>query len=144
MAVTFTYYDHFLEVLGDGNMDMDNDSFKLALLNNTHIFNAANTIFTDVSGDEIAAGNGYTAGGEVLTAVTYSVTGSIVKFDANDVIFTASGGPIATSRFAALYNDTSATDLLLGLIDLDADKTPGDGDTLTIQWDAGDGMFRIV
>lgn len=143
MAVTFTYYDHFLEVLGDGTLDMDDDTFKLALLDNTHVFDATDTVFSDVSGDEIAAGNGYTAGGETLTAVTYVQTSGTVKFDANDVVFTASGGPIATSRFAVLY-DTTATNALLGLIDMDADKTPGDGDTLTIQWDAGNGLFTIA
>lgn len=143
MAVTFTYYDHFLEVLGDGTLDMDTDSFKLALLDNTHIFNAVNTIFADVSADEIAAGNGYIAGGNVLTSVTYVQTAGVVKFDSDDVIFTASGGPIATSRFAVLY-DTTAANALLGLIDMDADKTPGDGDTLTIQFDAGNGLFTIA
>lgn len=143
MAVTLTFYDHFLESLGDGTLDMDTDTFKLALLDNTHIFNAANTVFADVSGDEIAAGNGYVAGGNTLTTVTYAQTAGVVKFDSDDIIFTASGGPIATSRFCALY-DTTAANSLLALIDMDADKTPGDGDTLTIQIDAGNGVFTIT
>ena len=143
MAVTFTYYDHFLEILGDGTLDMDSDTFKLALLDNTHVFDATDTIFADVSGDEIAAGNGYTAGGETLTAVTYVQTAAVVKFDANDVIWTASTGPIATSRFAVLY-DTTAASALLGLIDMDGDKTPGDGDSLTVQWDPTNGIFTIT
>ena len=142
MAVTFTYYDHFLEILGDGTLDMDNDTFKLALLDNTHVFVATNTVFADVSGDEIAAGFGYTAGGETLTAVTYVQTAAIVKFDANDVLWTASGGPLATSRFALLYDTTA--DALLGLIDMDGDKTPGDGDSLTVQWDPTNGVFTIA
>lgn len=144
MAVTFVYYDHFLEILGDGTLDMDNDSFKLALLDNTHVFSATDTQFSDVSADEIAAGNGYTAGGDTLTTVTYAQTAGVVKFDADDVVFTASGGPLATSRFAVLYDDTTVSDLLLGLIDMDGDKTPGDGDSLTIQWDGGNGLFTIT
>lgn len=144
MAVTFVFYDHFLEIIGDGTLDMDNDTFKLALLDNTHVFDATDTQFSNVSADEIAAGNGYTAGGNALTAVTWAQTTGTVKFDANDVVFTASGGPLATSRFALLYDDTTASDLLLGLVDMDGDKTPGDGDSLTIQWDASNGIFTIA
>ena len=89
MAVTLTFYDHFLESIGDGALDMDNDTFKLALLDNTHVFDATDTVFADVSADEIAAGNGYTAGGNTLTTVTYAQTAGVVKFDSDDIIFTA-------------------------------------------------------
>lgn len=141
MAVTITYYDHFLERLGDGGIDIDNDTFNLALLDNTHVFNSADTVFADVSAEEIAAGNGYAANGEALTGVTWITTGNDVKMDANDVVWTAGPAAMATSRFAVLYDITA--DLLMALIDMDADKTPGNGDSLTIQWDAADGVFTV-
>ena len=136
---SITDYDHLTEILSDGTIDMDNDTFNVALLTNAHVFNAADTIFADVSGDEIAAGNGYTAAGQALTTVTWAQVGGTVKFDADDTIWTASGGPIATSRYAVIYSLTA--DRLMFFIDMDSDKSPGDGDSLTLQWDPANGIF---
>lgn len=143
MAVTIQFYDHFLEIMGDGTLDMDGDSFKLALMTSSHSFTSTHTQWTDVSANEIAAGNGYTATGQTLTTVTWAQTSGTVKLDADDVPWTASGGAIATTRHGILYDDTHANDLLIASMDWDADKTPNDGDILTIKWDASNGIFTI-
>jgi len=145
MAVTFNYYNVFLRDLGNGTHDMDTHTFKLALLDNTYVYSAAHAVFADVSAKEIAAGNGYTAGGISLTGVTYGLTGATVKFDADDVIWTAGPAAMATSKFAVLYNFTQATPLkpLLGVVDMDGNKTPVAGDSLTVQWDVANGLFQI-
>ena len=146
MVATITFYDQFLQSLGDGTMDMNTDTFNLALLTNAHVFSAADTVFADVSADEIAAGNGYVAGGQALTGVTYVQTAGVVKFDANDIIWTATGGPIATSRFAVLYdtNSVGSVNALLALIDMGADQVLGIGDALTVRPDLANGLFTIT
>lgn len=143
MAVTVSVYDHFLEILGDGSIDMDNDTFKVALLDSSHTFTATDTDWSDVSGNELANGNGYTTGGAALTSVTWGQTSGTVTFDAADVTWTASGGSIGPATDAVIYDDTHASDLILFSIDLDGAKTAEDGADFSLIWN-GSGIFTIA
>ena len=78
-------------------------NFHLVLLDNT--FNhddATDEVLADLSG-EIANGNGYTTGGEALTGVTLTQTAGVVTFDADPIVWTASGGPIPAWRYGYFY-----------------------------------------
>jgi len=95
---------------------------------------------------QIAAGNGYTAGGYQLTpgATDFDVW---TEDDGNnrayvqikDIVWTASGGPIPLSgsgaRYSALTDDnaTVADRELYQYFDLVSDRTVSDGQTLTLQ-----------
>jgi hypothetical protein len=141
-------YNKFKEYLGDGTIDLDNDAFKMGLYLSTS--NAA-TLTLDEKGDltnEHAAANGYTAGGEALTSVTWVESAGTVTFDCADVVWTASGGSII-ARFAVIYDDTTAgappTDALVCYSLLDnapADVTVTTGNTLTVQINAS-GVFTL-
>lgn len=135
-------YDSFLEFMGDNTIDMDGDTFKVAL------YTSASNAATITNGDkaaltnEVANANGYTTGGNTLASVTWSQTSGTVTFDSADTVWTASGGSIV-SHFAVIYSDTSITDKLVAFSLLD--NTPGDitvtdGNTLTIQMNAS-GIF---
>lgn len=143
MAVTVSFYNHFLEILGDGNLDMDNDTFKVALMDTNHTFVAANTQWSQVSANEIAGANGYTAGGQALANVVWSQTGGTVKFDFDDPLWTASGGDIETAYSAVIYDDTHANDLLICSIDFGEAKATEDGADLTLKVNAA-GLFTIA
>jgi hypothetical protein len=60
-----------------------------------------------------------------------------------DVVFTASGamGPF---RYAVLYNDTAASDELIGYWDYGSSITLASGDTFTVDYDATTGVLQIV
>ena len=66
------------------------DTLKIALLNNTHAFNADHDTFADVSANQIT-GTGYTAGGETLAnqAVAQDDTNDRATLDADDVSWTS-------------------------------------------------------
>jgi len=138
-------YDSFLELMGDNTIDMDGDTFKVALFTSTS--NAA-TLTNSELGDltnEVTNANGYTTGGNTLTSVTWSQVSGTVTFDSADTVWTASGGSI-TARFAVIYSDTSVNDKLVAYSLLDnapADVTATDGNTLTIQMNAS-GIFTGV
>jgi hypothetical protein len=79
-------------------------NFKLALVTSAWTpNNATNEVWADVSGNEIANGNGYTTGGGALTGVVLSQTTGTVKFTSNAFVWTASGGSIPAWRRGVVY-----------------------------------------
>lgn len=130
--------------MADGTIDLDTHTFKLLLTSSSYTPNAStHTVKADVT-NELSTANGYTAGGATLTTVTWNRSGGTVTFDADNVVWTASGGSIV-ARYAVLYSDTAASDELVGYVLLDttpADVTTTSGNTLTIAWNAS-GIFTL-
>jgi hypothetical protein len=140
-------YETFPEFMGDNTIDMDGDTFKMALFLSTS--NCATVTF-DEYGDltnEHANGNGYTTGGDTLV-VTWAHSTGTTTFDSDDGAWTASGGSIV-ARFAVIYDDTptgTPADPLVCYSLLDntpADVTVTDGNTLTVEINAS-GVFTIT
>lgn len=128
-TLTFVDYDAFIEDLFEKVHNFGSDTFKIALTN------TAPTVATDdelADITEIAAGNGYTAGGNALTVTSSSQTSGTYSFViTNDVTFTASGGTMATWRYAVLYNDTATNDELVSYWDTGSTQSLGDGESYT-------------
>ena len=90
MAVSINLYNSFKEFIGDGTIDLDNPTagaFDIRLMTGTHSFNATHTQWSNVSANEITAGNGYAAGGQNLSP-TWTRLGGTVTWDAADVSWT--------------------------------------------------------
>lgn len=133
-AGVFTLYNHVAELIGDGTIDLDTHSFKLALFTSSYTPAGTHTTLAGITANQVAAGNGYTANGAALTSVTWNRSAGVATFDSADVVWTASGGPI-TARYAVMFDDTAASDELIGYVLLDttpADVTATDGNTLTV------------
>lgn len=125
---TVQIFNSFKEAIAEKQHDLGADSLKFMLTDVAPTL--ANTMLSDLT--EIAAGNGYTAGGEVAAVTSSTQTGGVYSLVLDDVVFTASGGPFADFRYIALYNDTSASKLLIGYIDYGASYTLTDGNTFTV------------
>lgn len=95
---------------------------------------------------EIAAGNGYTAGGIALTrnATDFDVwteddDADLAFVQIRDLVWTASGGNLPSSgngaRYAVLTDDnaTAGSRLILAWWDLSSDRTVSSGQPLTLQ-----------
>jgi len=121
-------YSRFKANLFNGEIDLEADTIKAMLLDNSHAFNAAHNVIGDISANEIA-GAGYVAGGATLAgkAVTQAVT---TKWDATDVEWAAA---TFSAWHAALYDDTHATDDLIGSWDFGGEKIVAAG-TFKLQW----------
>lgn len=141
MAVTISLYNHTSRLFADGSNAVA-DTYKLALYT-AATFNAADTTLAGVTKTEASTGTGYTAGGQALSGVTVTtVTTNDAKFDANDVVWTAAGGPI-TASYAILYNDTDANDPPLAFIDFGGSQSAGDTTDFKVVWNAN-GIFTFT
>lgn len=126
----FNKFNDFIEQVFRGVHNFGAHTFKLALTNTLPV--AGNSVLTDIT--QIAAGNGYTAGGTALTGVTISETGGTVTVQANQVTFTASGGAMAAFRYYVLYNDSAASKNLIAWWDHGAAVNLADGDSFTVRF----------
>jgi hypothetical protein len=128
MATFFKFQD-FSEQLIRGIHDFDAHTFKV------YLSNAAPSASSDaVKADlaEIAAGNGYTAGGNATTITVAEVTGT-TTVSGTEVIFTATGA-VGPFQYAVLYNDTSASKNLVGAWDYGTSVSLATGETFTVKF----------
>jgi hypothetical protein len=141
MAVTISLYNHTAQRFASGANAVA-DSYKLMLCT-AATFNAADTTLAGITKTEVAAANGYTAGGATLANVAVTtVTTNDAKFDADDVIWTAAGGSITASH-GILYNDTDANDPPVAFVNFDGSKTAGTGTDFRVIWNA-DGIVTFA
>jgi hypothetical protein len=138
MASPFVKFEAFSEALAEKKHNLDTDTLKLYLTNVTPDV-AADAVKADLA--EISAGGGYTAGGEDTQNAT-SRSGGTTSVTGVDITWTASGGGIATFRYAVLYNDTASNDELIGYWDYGASIAPAAGETF--ETDFGSSMFTVT
>lgn len=138
----FNKFNQFVGDLGAKIHNLNADTLKIMLSNTAPT--ASNAVKADIT--EISAGNGYTAGGTAVGSNAYSQTSGTGKLTGNDVVFTASGGSIGPLRYAVLYNDTptSPADPLIGWWDYGSSITLANGETLTVDLDATNGVLQIA
>ncbi len=133
----YNKFDIFVEHLVDKVHDLalTVDQCKIALTNTAPV--TTNTLFANIT--EIAAGNGYTAGGEDATNSGARSTGTFT-LTGTKVVWTASGGSIGAFRYVVLYNDTptSPLDPLIAWWDHATSITLLDGETFTVKFNNGD------
>jgi len=128
-------YSRFKANLMNKVVDLEADTVKVALYDNTHAFNAAHTDYT--TDNELATAGGYTQAGATLAgkAVTEAAT---TKWDATDIAWTTA---TFTAYNAVIYDSTAGNNLIC-TIDFGGAKTVAAG-TFTIQWDA-DGIITLA
>lgn len=148
---TFTLYRANLDDLRI--QDLLGATVKVALVTSSYTPNAANnghSLWSSVSANEIAGGNGYTTGGYTLTTDTTSLVTNGHNYDSEDPTWTASGSGIPAWRYAVMYVSGTLwgmTNPLVGYFL--GDSTPADvpattaGNPLTIVVNSG-GWFDIT
>lgn len=133
----FNKFNSFVEALGKKVHNLNADSLKVMLTNTAPV--AANAVKADLT--DIAAGNGYVAGGTVSAGNTYAQASGTAKLVSGDVVFTAAGGTIGPFRYAALYNDTATNKELIGFWDYGSAVTLQIGETFTVDFDGVNGVL---
>lgn len=123
-------YNRFKANLMNKEVDLEADTIKVALLDNSHGFTATHNQWSEVSANEIT-GSGYSSPGQDLAgkAVTQAAT---TKWDATNAEWTSA---TFSAYHAVIYDDTLTNDDLICSIDFGGEKQVTAG-TFTIQWDA--------
>lgn len=131
---TFTLYQDFKEQLGKGVHDLSTHDIKFALTNAAPNV-ATHTVLADIT--QIGTGGGYTGGaggGVALAAESYTEAAGVGTFIATDLVITAAGGSIGPFRYAVMYNNTAASDNLIGYLDYGSSITLADTEFLTLDF----------
>lgn len=137
---TFNKFNSFVEAVAEKAHNLGADTLKVMLTNVAPA--ATNSVKTDIT--EIAAGNGYTAGGAQATQASSAQTSGTYKLVLNDVTFTAAGGSLATFRYAVLYNDTATSKELIGYWDYGTSLIITNGNSFTVDFDPTAGVLTLA
>ena len=115
-------------------------TFKIALYTNSATFNAATTGYTATN--EVS-GTGYTAGGNTLTRVDPTTSGTTAFTDFADTTWSSS---TITARGAMIYNDSASGNPAVVILDFGSDKTSTNGDFTVVfpTADASNAIIRIA
>ena len=129
------------------NMDLESDQIVIAL---------SNTAPSAESPNPATDGNGVLANvtevdytnlsSRNVTTSSSSQTGGTYKLVLADTTLTSSGGSTGPFRYVYIYDDTAASpaDPLIGYYDYGSSLTLNDGDSLTVDFSAANGVLQIA
>lgn len=137
----YNKFNLFVDWLAKGNMNLSSDALKVFLTNTAPV--AANSIYSDISANDLATANGYTAGGSAVTP-TLSNSSGTEKLVGTNVTWTATGA-VGPFRYAVLYDSTPASNkTLIGWWDNGSSITMASGDTFTVTFDGTNGILQLA
>lgn len=119
--------NQFKEDIAEKVHNLGSDALKIVLSNAA--IDASDASLSDLT--EIAAGNGYTAGGNAITVLSSAQSGGTYSLVLNIFTLTASGGSIGPFRYVALIN-SSASNKIVAWFDRGAAMTLANGESYTI------------
>jgi len=139
MAITQAVCTSFKQELLTATHDFTNttgDTFKIALFTSSATLGASTTAYS--TSNEVV-GSGYTAGGNTLTNVTPTSSGTTAFTDFADTTWSSA---TITARGALIYNSTDS-DKAVVVLDFGSDQTSTAGD-FTIQFPTADASNAII
>jgi len=134
MALTFNKAQPFVEALFHGKHDFSSDQLTIALTNTAH--NNAWTKLADLT--QVAYTN---LSSRDLTTSSSSQTGGTYKLVLADLVLTSTGGTTGAFQYIYIYNDTATDKDLVGYFDYGSALTLADGQSITLDFSAVNGVL---
>lgn len=135
---TFNKFNPFVEAVCEKVHNLGSDSLVVWLSNTAP--SSANAVLADIT--QISYTN---LSSRALTVSSSAQTGGTYKLVLADLTLTASGGSVGPFRYVGVYNDTAASDNLVGgWYDYGSSITLASGETFTIDFDATNGFFTLT
>ena len=143
---SFTKLNGFVENLAEKVFNLGSDQLAVALSNTAPgsegtppTGTAAQCILANVT--QVSYTN---CSSRNITTSSSAQTSGTYKLVLTDLVLTASGGPVGPFRYVYLYDDTAASDQLIGYYDYGSSITLNDTETLTIDFDGSAGVLTIA
>lgn len=134
---SYVKFHTFVEALAEKAHNLGSDQLVLALTN------TAPTAATDDTLSDISEISYTNLSSRNITTSASAQTGGTYKLTLTDLVLTASGS-VGPFRYAVIYNDTSASDLLIGYYDYGSSITLANGETFTVNFDDSNGVLQIA
>lgn len=135
---TFNKFNSFVEALAEKVHNLGADTLTVALTAAANAPVATNTVLANLT--QISYTN---CSSRALTTSSSSQTSGTYKLVLADLTLTASGGSVGPFRYVVIYNDTAASDELIGWYDYGSDITLASGETLLIDLSATNGLLQL-
>jgi hypothetical protein len=126
---SFVKFNPFVEALAEKVHNLGSDQLTIALTNSAP--SASNSVLTDIT--QISYTN---CSSRNITTVSSTQTSGTYSLVTSDLTLTASGGTVGPFRYVVMYNDTSASDNLIGYYDYGSSITLNDTETFTVDFGA--------
>lgn len=144
---TFSKFNAFSEALAEGKFNLGSDTLKV-YLSNTAPSAATHTAYDGTTGTtgpaEIAAGNGYVAGGKTAPITSSQQTAGVYKLVLADPgAWVATADSIGPFQYAVLYSDTAASKNLIGWWNYGTPVTLAQAESFSVDFDPGTGVLTI-
>jgi|TARA_R110002020_G_scaffold458049_1_gene675249 plasmid replication initiation protein len=139
MAIVQALCNVFKEDLMDTTANLEANTLKVALFDNTATLSSATTAYAIANE---ASGSGYTAGGETITGAAVTLDGSTAIFDCDNVSW---ANATISAQAAVIYNN-SFSNAAIAVLDFGSVKTSTNG-TFEIQMpnaNASTALIRIT
>jgi len=136
---TYNKFNSFVEALAEKVHNLGSDQLVVALCATANAPVASNTVLanlTQISYTNLSSRN--------LTTSASSQTSGAYKLVINDLVLTASGGSVASFQYVVIYNDTATNKELICWFDYGSAVTLASGETLTLDFDATNGLLQIA
>lgn len=132
-----TKVQSFIENLAEKQVDLSGNGITVALTNTAH------TSTWDELADITQVSYTYCSS-RVVTVTSSAQTAGTYKLVLQDLVLTASGGSVGPFRYLYLYDDNSTGDKLIGYYDYGSSITLASGESLTLDFDATNGVLTIA
>ncbi len=133
---TFNKFNSFVEAEAEKVHNLGSDTLTVALCAAANAPTASNTVLANLT--QISYTN---LSSRAITTVSSSQTSGTYKLVLTDLVLTASGS-VGPFRYAVIYNDTAASDELIGYADYASDITLATGETFMLDFDGTNGLMQ--
>jgi hypothetical protein len=137
-AGAWAVYNESKKKIGNGTISLAATVFRITLHTSASNANTATLSIYNELNNEVSEGNGYSSSGKALANEVWTVGASAgqYKFDADDVVWTATGGAINNIKIAAIWLSAAASanrHLLCRSVLTSTQFNLSSGNTLTLQ-----------
>ena len=140
MAIALNKCNAFVADIHNGVHNLATGTLKISLSNTATT--AANSVWADISGNDLGTAGGYTAGGATVTIASSTQTSGTYKLiSSTPVVWTATAAGIGPFRYVTMRNSTPGAGPLIGWYDYGSSITLANTETFTVTFDGTNGIF---